>query len=140
MSTIARTMSGARMKISAKAQYACLAVIELARSRTDESPRRVRQIADAQGIPPAYLLQILLRLKAAGFVQSARGSDGGYQLARSPAEISIGEIIIAIDGSREPGCNGTSEAAHRLTELLALAHAAEATILRSATVAELAAE
>jgi Rrf2 family protein len=126
------------MKISAKARYACLALIELARSGTEGFPRRVREIACAQGIPGAYLIQILLRLKAAGLVQSARGSEGGYQLARSPSEISIGEVIAAIDGQHSPSCLGPSLAARNLTELLSEAYAAEQAILTSVTVAQIA--
>ncbi|MFO0958685.1 MAG: Rrf2 family transcriptional regulator [Isosphaeraceae bacterium] len=72
------------MRISAKAEYACLALIELARTGR-EDPRRVREIAGCHGISGRYLVQILLQLKAAGLVESARGSQGGYQLARPAA-------------------------------------------------------
>ncbi len=126
------------MKISSKAQYACLAVIELARSGTHGLPRRVREIADAQGLPASYLIRILLQLKAAGLVRSVRGSEGGYQLVRSPAEISIGEVIATIDGECNSGCDGSSLAARKLSELLTEAQAAELAILASATVAQLA--
>jgi Rrf2 family transcriptional regulator, cysteine metabolism repressor len=126
------------MKISSKAQYACLAVIELARSGTGSLPRRVREIADAQGLPASYLTRILLQLKAAGLVRSVRGSDGGYQLARSPTEISIREVIATIDGNCSPGCDGSSLAARKLSGLFTEAQAAELAILASATVAQLA--
>jgi Rrf2 family cysteine metabolism transcriptional repressor len=126
------------MRISAKAQYACLAVIELAQSRSEGAPRRVREIAKAQGIPAAYLIQILLRLKAAGLVQSARGPIGGYQLARSPSEISVGEVIDAIEVRSDPPGTGGSSAACNLATLLARIDATERAILSSATIAELA--
>ena len=92
----------ARKMISSKAEYACLALIDLARSGLGATPKRIRAIADAQGIPRQYLTQILLRLKAAGLVQSARGSIGGYQLARSPEGITVAEVLVAIDGCDEP--------------------------------------
>jgi hypothetical protein len=71
------------MRISAKARYGCLALIDIAQSEADGFRRRVREIADAQAIPARYLPQILIRLKAAGFVRSARGPDGGWLPART---------------------------------------------------------
>jgi Rrf2 family protein len=62
------------------------------------SPVRIREIADAQGIPESFLTQILLKLKAAGFVQSTRGGIGRYRLARPADRISLGEIVHTIDG------------------------------------------
>jgi Rrf2 family transcriptional regulator, cysteine metabolism repressor len=126
------------MKISSKAQYACLAIIELARSGTENLPRRVREIADAQGLPASYLIRILLQLKAAGLVRSVRGSEGGYQLARSPWDISIREVIATIDGDSGSACDGSSLAARKLSDLLIEAQAAELAILAAATVAQLA--
>jgi Rrf2 family protein len=126
------------MRISAKAEYACLAVVELAKSGTNGNPKRLREIAGAQGIPGPYLFQILLRLKTAGLVQSARGSVGGYRLARSPSEISVGEVIAAIDGWGGPLPKGDSLAARKLAELLIRVTSAEEAILRSATIAQLA--
>src|SRR5262245_33053795 len=89
------------MRISAKAEYACVAMLELAlnyRARdTVPRPVRIKAIADAQGIPQRFLVQILLQLKTAGLVASVRGAAGGYQLARPPGAISLVEIIGAID-------------------------------------------
>jgi Rrf2 family cysteine metabolism transcriptional repressor len=85
------------MRLSAKAAYACLAMLELAAHHTDAQPVRLRAIAQAHRIPPRFLVQILLQLKAAGLVESTRGSSGGYQLARSPSDISLAEVINAID-------------------------------------------
>ena len=128
----------ARMMISSKAEYACLALIDLAQSGLGATLKRIRAIADAQGIPRQYLTQILLRLKAAGLVQSARGSIGGYQLARSPAGITVAEVIAAIDGCAEPRVRRHSAAARSLAALLGKARSAEQTILASATIAYLA--
>ena len=72
------------MRISAKAEYACVAMLELAANCADAQPVRIKAIADAQGIPPRFLVQILLQLKTAGLVASVRGAQGGYQLARPP--------------------------------------------------------
>jgi Rrf2 family protein len=85
------------MRISAKAEYACVAMLELAASHGEPQPRRIKAIADAQGIPQRFLVQILLQLKTAGLVASVRGASGGYQLTRPPAEISLASIINAID-------------------------------------------
>ena len=85
------------MKISAKAEYACLAVLALARKNPDDPPVRIREISATHGIPERYLVQILLQLKGAGLVASTRGASGGYQLTRPPESISLAQIITAID-------------------------------------------
>jgi Rrf2 family protein len=85
------------MRISAKAEYACVAMLELARNANEPQPLRIKAIADSQGIPQRFLVQILLQLKTAGLVVSVRGASGGYQLARPPASISLIEVIKAID-------------------------------------------
>jgi Rrf2 family cysteine metabolism transcriptional repressor len=126
------------MRISVKAEYACLAVVELARTEGDRSPKRIHDIAVAQKIPEPYLTKILLQLKTAGLVQSARGSIGGYQLARRSSEISVAAVIAAIDGCSRPLCKGDSFEASQLFELLARADAAEWDILESTTIAHLA--
>ncbi|MCU1377334.1 MAG: putative Rrf2 family DNA-binding protein [Acidimicrobiales bacterium] len=61
-------------------------------------PTSVRDIAERTGLPQPYLEQILLALKGAGLVRSKRGVGGGYVLARSPADITLGEIVSAVDG------------------------------------------
>ncbi len=85
------------MRISAKAEYACVAMLELAASYADNQPVRIKAIADAQGVPPRFLVQILLQLKTAGLVASVRGASGGYQLAKRPDNISLAAVINAID-------------------------------------------
>ena len=87
------------MRVSAKAEYACVAMIELARSFGETQPVRVTAIADAHGIPQRFLVQILLQLKGAGLVSSVRGASGGYQLARAPKTISLATIIQVIDSA-----------------------------------------
>jgi Rrf2 family protein len=85
------------MRISAKAEYACVAMLELAASHGEPQPLRIKAIADAHGIPQRFLVQILLQLKTAGLVASVRGAAGGYQLTRSPEQISLADIVNAID-------------------------------------------
>ena len=125
------------MRISAKAEYGCLAMIELAKPG-NRGPRRVRDIADAQKIPERYLIQILLQLKAAGLVASERGSVGGYHLARKADEISVAAVISAIDGPGDlPRRDGTT-AARELSELLVRARDAEQGVLEEVSIASLA--
>lgn len=91
------------MKISAKTEYACIAVLELASQYGTAEPIQIRRIADRHQVPPRFLVQILLQLKGAGLVASTRGAAGGYQLIRPPEEISLGEVMELIEGgSQEP--------------------------------------
>jgi Rrf2 family protein len=101
------------MRISAKAEYACIAMLELAASHGEAQPIRIKAIADIHGIPQRFLVQILLQLKGAGLVASTRGAAGGYQLARPPEQISLAHIINVIDrGSipRSPAARGPRSA------------------------------
>jgi Rrf2 family protein len=85
------------MRVSAKAQYACIAMLELAGNYQEPQLLQVKTIADTHGISPRFLVQILLQLKVRGLVRSIRGASGGYQLARSPEEITLADVINAID-------------------------------------------
>jgi Rrf2 family cysteine metabolism transcriptional repressor len=85
------------MRVSAKAEYACVAMLELAASHGEGQPVRIKAIADAQGVPQRFLVQILLQLKAAGLVVSVRGAAGGYQLSRPPEQITLASVVTAID-------------------------------------------
>lgn len=87
------------MRVSAKAEYACKATLELAANYGQPHPLRVKEIAQAHGIPQRFLVQILLQLKGAGLVASLRGASGGYQLARPPEQISLADVINSIDRS-----------------------------------------
>jgi Rrf2 family protein len=85
------------MIVSAKTEYACIAVLELAARHAKDEPVRIREIADAHGIPARFLVQILLQLKSAGLVQSVRGAAGGYRLAREPDEITLLDVMTVVD-------------------------------------------
>jgi Rrf2 family cysteine metabolism transcriptional repressor len=86
------------MKISAKDEYACLAVLELSLNYDPDIPIRVHHIAERQGIPVKFLYQIMILLKPDNIVRSILGTDGGYVLARSPEDISVGDVIRSISG------------------------------------------
>lgn len=90
------------MRISAKAEYACAAMLELAANYGAPAPVRVRSIAEAQRISPRFLVQILLQLKTAGLVASVRGAAGGYQLTRPPETVTLAAVINAIDDRAAP--------------------------------------
>ncbi len=81
-----------------KSDYAARAVLGLARHYPDSAALRMEDVAEEQGVPPKYLPQILLELKARGLVRSVRGKEGGYLLARSPADISLGDVLRAVHG------------------------------------------
>jgi Rrf2 family protein len=90
------------MRVSAKAQYACIAMLELANNFQDPQLLQIKNIADAHGISPRFLVQILLQLKVQGLVRSVRGAAGGYRLARSPETIALADVINAIDDVPPP--------------------------------------
>lgn len=87
------------MKLSAKTEYGCLAMLHLAEQHPLGEPVQIRRVAAEHGIPSRFLVQILLELKRAGLVHSTRGAAGGYQLARGPEEISLGEVIAVLEGN-----------------------------------------
>ena len=84
------------MKLSSKARYAVKAMLELALSEKGE-PVTLAEMTDHQGISLSYLEQLFAQLRRAGLVAGMRGPGGGYRLARSAADISIAEIVAAVD-------------------------------------------
>ena len=86
------------MKVSTRGDYASRALLSLALHAGNGGPTSVRDIAERTGLPQPYLEQILLALKGAGLVRSKRGVGGGYVLARDPSEITLGQIVAAVDG------------------------------------------
>jgi Rrf2 family protein len=130
------------MRISAKAEYACLAVIALAQQPRGAPPLRLREISEAYQIPDRYLVQILLQLKGAGLVASTRGASGGYQLVRSPATISLREVLEAVDGPDllyNEKTFGKRSAAEVLRPIWESVREAERAVLDRTTIAEVAA-
>jgi Rrf2 family protein len=96
------------MKISAKTEYACIAMLELAMQHKSEEPVRIREIAERHGVPPRFLVQILLQLKGAGLVTSVRGAAGGYHLLFPPEDISLGKVMEVIEGKLEEDATSNS--------------------------------
>lgn len=86
------------VKLSVKSDYAARAVYGLARKHHAGKAVRVESLAAEQGIPPKYLVQILIELKSQRIVRSVRGKEGGYLLAREPGEISLGDVLRCIHG------------------------------------------
>jgi Rrf2 family cysteine metabolism transcriptional repressor len=87
------------LKLSVKSDYAARAVLGLARHYHSGESVRAEDLAEEQGIPANYLVQILIELKSKKIVKSHRGKEGGYLLAKSPAEISFGEVIRCVHGT-----------------------------------------
>jgi Rrf2 family protein len=85
------------VRISAKVDYAVRALCELAAHQADV-PLKAEQIATAQEIPLSFLENILVDLRRAGFVRSLRGQVGGYRMARPASEITIADVIRAVEG------------------------------------------
>ena len=86
------------MKVSAKADYAVRAAAELAAAQAGGQPVRAEKIATAQQIPQRFLENILSDLRHAGLASSQRGAEGGHKLARPAAEITVADVIRAVDG------------------------------------------
>ncbi len=85
------------VKVSTRGDYAARALLSLALHES-ERPTSVKEIAERTSLPQPYLEQILLAVKGAGLVRSKRGVGGGYVLARPPEEITLAEIVAAVEG------------------------------------------
>jgi Rrf2 family protein len=85
------------MHVTAKADYAIRAVVELADS-SQTSPRKVDDVARAQDIPVSFLENILTQLRSSGIVRSQRGPEGGYWLAQPPDQLNLARVIRAVEG------------------------------------------
>src|SRR5947207_5953519 len=129
------------MRVSAKVDYAVRAAVELAVA--GDGPVKGERIADAQEIPLKFLENILLELKHAGLVQSQRGAEGGYWLARPPEEISLAEVIRAVEGpianvrGQRPEQVEYEGVAERLREVWIAVRANLRAVLEQVTLADL---
>jgi Rrf2 family protein len=131
------------MRISAKGEYAIKAMLDLA-LHSGKGLIPIQEIAARQGIPQRYLEQVLLLLKRAGFLTAKRGSAGGYQLARSSRDITVGEVVRAIEGAlpqvdagRRGGRGGAQDQSGDLQELWRKVSDAVSGILDGVTFADL---
>lgn len=127
------------MNLSAKTEYACVAVLELAKHFGSTAPLQAKSIAQQHDIPSRFLVQILLQLKGAGIVTSTRGAAGGYQLARDPAEITLADVRTIIEGPREENLppKGASWATRTIRKAWVNAGQCEEQALAAITFAEL---
>lgn len=89
------------MIFSSKAEYGVRLMVELGR-QAPERPTSLKALADGEGLPLAYLEQVVARLRRAGLVMSARGAHGGYWLARPAEEISMYDVVSALEGTIAP--------------------------------------
>jgi Rrf2 family protein len=128
------------MRVSAKADYAVRAAVELAAS---EGPVKGKEIAKAQNISLHFLEHILLELKHAGLVRARRGAAGGYWLARPSDEITIADVIRAVEGpianvqSEPPESVSYRGSAQHLQEVWIAVRASLRVVLESVTLADL---
>ena len=131
------------MRVSAKADYALRAAAELAAAE-GKGPVKGEQLARAQSIPSKFLENILLELRHAGIVQSQRGVEGGYWLARPAAEITLAEVIRAVEGPLASVRGRRSEAleyagsAEPLREVWIAVRASLRSVLEEVTLADVA--
>ena len=133
------------MRISAKADYAVRVAAELAAAPPGESVKG-EQLARAQDMPLKFLENILGALRTAGLVASRRGADGGYLLAKPAADITVADVIRAVDGplgavrGEPPEAFDYPGPASRLVDVWIAARAALRSVLEHVTLADLAAE
>ena len=92
------------MLFSARSEYACLAMLELAAQYGNPKPVPLTDIANKHGISsPRFLVQILIQLNKAGLVTSTRGAAGGYHIAKRPADITLADVVAAVEGTEQAG-------------------------------------
>jgi Rrf2 family protein len=130
------------VRVTAKVDYALRAVLELAAA--GEGPVKGERIAQSQGIPLKFLENILLELRHKGLVQSQRGAEGGYWLARRADEITVAEVIRALEGplanvrGARPETLAYTGAAELLKEVWIAVRANLRAVLETVTLADLA--
>jgi Rrf2 family protein len=121
------------MNISVKSEYALQAIFDLA-NQGREDPVKIADIAQRQKIPQKFLELILASLKQGGFVESRRGAEGGYRLARPAEQITVGQVLGFIESGRKP----KRQAQNAFTDLWKRVDSAVESILENTTFAELA--
>ena len=121
------------MNISVKGEYALLAIFDLAMQPQGE-PVKIADIARRQKIPQKFLELILASLKQGGFVESRRGAEGGYRLAKAADQLTIGEVLKFV----EEGKRGKRTSSDPFTDLWKRVDASISTVLDRTTFAELA--
>jgi Rrf2 family protein len=131
------------VRTTAKADYAVRAAVELAAS-SGEGPVKAEQIAAAQSIPLNFLENILAELRRAGIVESRRGAAGGYLLAKAPEDISLADVIRAVEGplanvrGMSPDALEYEGSAERLRDVWVALRASVRAVLEQVTLADVA--
>jgi Rrf2 family protein len=133
------------MRITAKADYAVRAAVELAAAQPEARPVKGEYLARAQDIPQNFLENILTELRRAGIVRTRRGADGGYQLARPAREITVADVLRAVEGPLaavqgvQPQDLHYGGAARHMPDLWVAVRASLRSVLEKVTLADLAA-
>ena len=133
------------MKVSLRATYGIMAAVDLA-MHVGTAPVQAKKIARRQAIPARFLEQVLYGMKKAGLVMSVRGAQGGYVLSKKPSEVSVVEILEALDGPLLLSSGGTERGQGRrpskpellLGKIWEQVHQAERHVLEAISVEELA--
>ncbi|MDQ1480411.1 MAG: hypothetical protein QOI44_1272 [Actinomycetota bacterium] len=132
------------MRITAKADYAVRAAAELAAAQDDGVLVKGEQLARSQSIPQNFLENILTELRRAGIVHTRRGAEGGYQLARAAGEITVADVLRAVEGplaavqGNRPESLSYEGAAEHLPEVWIALRASLRSVLEHVTLADLA--
>jgi Rrf2 family cysteine metabolism transcriptional repressor len=131
------------VKLSAKGEYALRSMVDLAMHRA-EARVSIQEIAARQAIPHRYLEQVLLQLKRGGLLESKRGATGGYHLTRPPDDITVADVLRAIEGEGfpfepTPGRRGRWSRGDDLAELWQALADAVAGVIDKLTIGDLAA-
>jgi Rrf2 family transcriptional regulator, cysteine metabolism repressor len=124
------------MTISVKAEYALQAIFDLASSRPGE-PVKIADIARRQKIPQKFLELILVGLKQSGFVESRRGAEGGYLLARPADSLTVGEVLRSMEGTQQIKGRPRQKAETPFSEMWQRVDSAVGAILDRTTFADL---
>src|SRR5437016_12133858 len=124
------------MHISVKGEYALQAIIDLASQRPGE-PVRIADIAGRQQIPQKFLELILAGLKQAGFVESRRGAEGGYLLARAADSLTVGEVLRSIEGSHHAKARSRRKAETPFSDMWQQVDEAVSAVIDRTTFADL---
>jgi Rrf2 family protein len=125
------------MRITARCDYACKALLELALHWPQKEPLQIHAISERQNIPMKYLVHILIQLKRLGLVKSARGKEGGYNLAKPVDQITLGAVVRQIGGPLVPLAESAANDGSIFTEVWHEAEMAISDIVDNITFAEI---
>ncbi len=129
------------MRVSLRSNYGIMAAVDLA-MQGGAGPIQAKSIARRQGIPARFLEQVLHTMKKAGLVSSQRGAQGGYVLSRKPSDVSVAEVLEALEGPilHMTDSNGRAQGSILLAKVWDRVHEAERHVLEAITIEELAGE